>query len=133
MTKTFTDYMRDADILQLPDLREGYIELNLRLWDNEKPPCCAVGGANLAAGVNLGITSDDTVLEGGRALMVGVQPSWILKLSEPCPECVVDAFSIIHMYDDHEWSRTKIADYLDDTFGRNHSENDFIEHVIGTQ
>lgn len=127
-----TDAMRLADKLEIPDLRKGYIEMRVVAWGGEKPPSCAIGGAAIAAGL---WSPEFTVAPDGE--------QWLTSLSQYsaafpdafglgeiqnaidfcCPACENRESAlrgwqylrqvIIHLYDDHLWARTQIADWLD--------------------
>ena len=47
----FSDALRLADQLELPDLRGSFIQVKVSKWGGDKPPCCAIGGANIASGL----------------------------------------------------------------------------------
>lgn len=116
MTKrlTFSEAMREADRMGLPDRRGFFIELDVSAWGGEKPPCCAIGGANVVA---KGVEVIDARVFG--RMMYEVSPKALLKkiLCPACVECVGAANWVVpHLYDSHLWSRTHIADWLDSIF-----------------
>jgi hypothetical protein len=114
---TFAEALRLADEMGLPDKRQAFIEADTRLWGGEKPPCCAIGGANIASG------RVQIVPEHGwvplRQIHAASDWSWIGKQTRRrCPSCgrsvgFQEGGVIAHIYDDHKWSRTQIADWLD--------------------
>lgn len=128
--KTFTDYMREADGRELPDLRMAFIEYDTAKWGGEKPPCCAVGGANICAGVPYVVGEDGFVLRG---MQVNSVPEWLdaASISGKCHLCgsAMHHGWPPHLYDEHGWSRTQIADYIDATYGRDHDETDWQRRV----
>ncbi|MDE2104175.1 MAG: hypothetical protein KGL39_43460, partial [Patescibacteria group bacterium] len=44
-----SEAMRLADEMGLPNLRRDFIAQCLLMWEGEKPPCCAIGGAAVAS------------------------------------------------------------------------------------
>lgn len=123
--KTFTDYMREADALELPNLRFELVEPDTTKWGGEKPPCCAIGGAIVAAG--RGRLDDD----GFYGLDGWPVPRWLEAQMGRCPDtdCAIARAVpniVAHLFDTHRWSRTRIADWVDATFGRDHDESDWL-------
>lgn len=115
-----SDAMRLADEMGLPDLRESYVSNAPGLWGGEKPPCCAIGGANIATGrTTITVIGDEEMQwtsEEGLPIE-SVDGFDFPDIETYCPVCsardrYVDV-QIVHLYDDHKWSRTQIADWLD--------------------
>ena len=124
----FQEALRRADGMGLPDLRMMFIQPYIRLWEGEAPPCCAIGGAAVASG-------DFKFQSVGQRLTLGSERSARSALScsnwvdvarkvdyaiacpaTPCPDGYRSNSLyelVMHLYDDHGWSRTQIADYLD--------------------
>ena len=128
----FTQALRLADELELPDLRGQFVQLYLKDWGGEKPPCCAIGGAAVASGqVAIGFEDSpfgDTVLLAltDEAIHSAESPTfddavfsdlqWDLVFQCPegdYPQGMSLKTIVIHLYDHHLWSRTQIADWLD--------------------
>lgn len=126
-----SDAMREADRLGIPDLRGRYIETIVSKWGGEVPPACAIGGAAIAAGIKYEFI--ETI--GGTPLALtdatvdqSMQPAVddVDRLDFPrdrrCPVCYQECQAIreviICLYDSHEWSRTRIADWLDKRRGK---------------
>lgn len=141
--------LRLADAMELPDLRGDWLETNVDHWGGEKPPCCAIGGANIASGRTPIVTGegvdDDGLMkinqegeaverwaraEGRIESLSGFveYDEWLDRLDSSfdlviCPappsECAQPGQGryldniVVHLYDDHLWTRTEIADWLD--------------------
>lgn len=132
----FTQALRMADELGLPDLRNQFIEERLQKWNGEKPPCCAIGGANIAAGLfefDAVITPSDETWLTVASVESATKHSYIPARMVACPHsaCVAGkglmSVRIAHLYDDHEWSRTRIAEWLERV------EEDFEMPVTGAE
>ena len=67
---------------------------------------CALGAAAIAASGKHKLTSDTLQSEWGKLLS---QPS----VCPACNRCATIAGTVIHLNDDHTWSREDIADWLD--------------------
>lgn len=127
--KTFTDYMREADAREIPDARETYIQDVVSQWHGESPPCCAIGGANVASG-SVPLDHRHGLLSGSALVKAQRMPQWLSRRRPHCPACGQGPKGgrtvVTHLYDDHFWSRTLIAKWLDATYGRNHDESDWL-------
>lgn len=133
----FSDALRLADEMELPNLRQNYVERTMENWGGEKPPCCAIGGANVAAGRVTYDWHGDERWDGKNqgfepihkltsTAELTFQQYWGPVLAEDvnCPGEFGEGHcgalyqelseAIIHLYDSHEWSRTRIADWLDE-------------------
>ena len=129
----FQEALRRADEMGLPDLRMMFIQPYIRRWEGEAPPCCAIGGAAVASGdfkfeldsVGQRLTRDSEA-SARRAPTCSNWEDIASKLdyqiacpATPCPDGLPASslYSLVqHLYDDHGWSRTQIADYLDAYF-----------------
>lgn len=117
--KTLADLsasLRKADALELPDLRCSYIDPHVANWGGEKPPCCAIGGANVADGnVEMQFVGKEPVLSAN-SVIAAQEWRWP-NLVTWCPACTVTGSElenlVAHLYDSHEWSRSQIADWID--------------------
>lgn len=119
----FADALREADARGLPDLRNRYIAHDIRKWVGEKPPCCAIGGAAVVSGSFEFETEPESDYLSRHSYMSAQTADrcedWkaIQKVVAGCPACPekdTTYYTITHLYDDHEWSRTQIADWLDE-------------------
>ena len=134
MTETvkpkLSDAMRLADEMGLPDLQNEFVAGIVDDWGGEKPPCCAIAGANIASG-RVRIEPVNRVVPHWQQL--AVQRTGGFDYPKRFPKCPAsnevppegESFGcsysgsgstrsrIIHLYDDHGWSRTEIADWLD--------------------
>ena len=142
----FQEALRRADEMRLPDLRMMFIQPYIRRWEGEVPPCCAIGGAAVASG-DFKFELEDFTLQlhsGGQRLTRDSErtsysaPScsnWedvarkvdyaIACPATPCPDGYRSNSLyelVVHLYDDHEWSRTQIADYFDAYFEADRKE-----------
>ena len=138
----FSDALRLADQLELPDLRGSFIQVKVSKWGGDKPPCCAIGGANIASGLVVIDTFRDVTTytrKGKEIIEKYVFLTYNSKLSradhwfnsEKIVFCMIcerlsiprDRFDLIglvvHLYDNHLLSRTLVADYFD----THHSDN----------
>lgn len=121
------EYLRLADEMGIPDLRNGYIHSVVDNWEGELPPSCAIGGAAVAARdfqyesfqiYNRTVLTDES---SKSAENVPSAEDWDLVENtytwcplRPCQEIKLPITSmVIHLYDDHSWTRTQIADWLD--------------------
>lgn len=124
----FAEALRLADETGLPDLRGSYINPDISEWSNEKPPCCAIGGAAIVSRTFVfeldegGVLTDDSRMSATDAQNCedwsSILGGWV-----KCPVEHEDLHqdrikrtiknTIIHLYDSHLWSRSKIADWLD--------------------
>lgn len=115
----FTEALRLADEMGLPDLRCNFIEADTSKWVGEKPPCCAIGGANVASRAFVYETEDGRLTHSSYASACGDDNEWLnrtaIVMDCGCKTQVsaLARRAITHLYDYHEWSRTQIADYLD--------------------
>lgn len=114
-----SDAMRLADEIGLPDLRRKFVQRHTLLWAGEKPPCCAIGGANIAAG-HVWIVPFDGMVPHEQMVAAsstegfdGIPTGSVKCPGGGCDEVGVEAVVIICLYDRHDWSRTRIADWLD--------------------
>ena len=114
-----TDMLRKADLLELPDTPGVYIEAYTSLWGGEKPPCCAIGGANVARGEQMDIV-DGKITNILSFMTLEHMEVDNIKVPARCPVCgknraVLNQLEscVIHLYDDHRLSRTEIADMLE--------------------
>lgn len=134
----FTDALRLADELEIPDQRHTFVIADISKWNGEKPLCCAIGGANAAAGKTIievreheprYLTVDSIVSfrnwSHWPALATpfsGRRPSICLSSGLGCePRVSVAgnmAGAVIHLYDKHNFSRTQIAEYLEKRFSK---------------
>lgn len=118
----FSDAMRKADELGYPNRHEEYMEQNKSKWVDGIPQCCAIAGANIVLG-NVDITAEPD-LEGclpwAEVRKCWVLPKGLEKVVQGCPSgeeckythnCSIE-FWIIHLYDDHKWTRSQVADWL---------------------
>ena len=117
-----SEALRLADEMGLPDRHGVYVEGAVRNWGGEKPPCCAVGGAAIAAGLR--ITPEKGVVPAWQ-ISAATRPNtsdWAaLPNAVACPvegcyrneKWCGDTGIISHLYERHRWSRTRIADWLD--------------------
>lgn len=124
-----SDAMRLADEMGLPDARGQWVSKHVSEWEGEKPACCAIGGANVAVG-NLSFSQlspdGDVRTDLQRAASTegfdvpNVSRSWLRCPHKRCYASGRDfgphsqlRDMVAHLYDDHAWSRTTIADWLD--------------------
>lgn len=120
--KPAVEFLSSFDEMELPDLRGKFVELDTSKWGGEKPPCCAIGGANVAARrFEFEVDEDGWLTFQSRESARrrdGLVDFSSSRINCPYSTCVqsagVAAYAIIiHLYDYHLWSRTQIADYLD--------------------
>lgn len=120
----FTEALRLADEMELPDSVGQFMVYKIEEWDGEKPPCCAIGGADIASR-NVTYKIRDNI----RAYNIELFTSSFLEMSERYDdEGLPDSLScpfhltkipfplielIAHLYDTHLWTRTKIAEFLE--------------------
>lgn len=117
----FSDELRLADEIGLPDLRQAFVMVDTREWGGEKPPCCAIGGANIASGRVRIVPDENGHVPNAQCLAANKRPqlhhtSDVAHDWTYCPVCRYDepySALVIHLYDNHLWSRTQIADWLD--------------------
>ena len=133
----FSDALRLADQLELPDLRGSFVQVKVSKWGGDKPPCCAIGGANIASGLVVVDTFTDVATythKGEETIEKYVFLTYTSKLSradhwfnsEKIVFCMIcerlsiprDRFDLIglaslavHLYN-HLLSRTLVADYI---------------------
>jgi hypothetical protein len=117
MSMTMMDAMRLADEIGLPDYRGDFVHRYARDWGGEKPPSCAIGGANIAVGRAVISPDDDGWVPSTQHIAAGHWWGPVGILTD-CPVCALaNAYPLhqltAHLYDDHEWSRTQVADWLD--------------------
>jgi hypothetical protein len=130
-----SEAMRLADELELPELRGEYVAQVVEKWGGEKPPCCAIGGAAIACG---GWQPEFIESYGGKrlvltgtayvsAMMPQVDDAELLsrQCRRQCPVCRARFYErfpqrgwtfryyIEHLFDQHKWSRTRIANWID--------------------
>ena len=112
-----SDALRRADELGLPNLKKKYILENSHEWGGEKPPCCAIGGAAVVTrGVEL---KEDGWIKDKSIYSTPETDDWERIAHRDTSNCLVFtkygsiSTSIICLYDNHLWSRTRIADWLD--------------------
>lgn len=119
----FSDALREADARGLPDLRNRYIAHDTRKWVGEKPPCCAIGGAAVVSGsFEFEMNQESGFLSGHSyhsAETADHCEDWedIVQGTSWCPVCHIKGATddiVVHLYDTHLWSRTQIADWLDE-------------------
>jgi hypothetical protein len=122
-----SDAMRKADELGLPDRRGVWVSRFPSEWAGEKPACCAIGGANVAAGnlsfaqgVGVITTDPDRAMSTDGFDVPNVSRSWLRCPHKRCYASGRDygphsqlRDMVAHLYDDHGWGRTQIADWLD--------------------
>lgn len=123
-----SDYMRLADQLKIPDRRRGFIEQFTIKWKGEGPSACAIGGASIASGhCSVELTEDGRMLTSKsieQSTSVPDAEDWMefkyvhyLLKCPACPDGITQNTNFfemtIHLYDDHRWSRSQVADYLD--------------------
>ena len=115
------DAMREADRLGLPDHRNDWIEENTTQWGGDLPPCCAIGGAAIAAGL-VAIVPEGGLVPVDQYYALGDAQWHFVDIEDEaivCPSCAegnpeqIPLFMTMHLYDHHNWSRTQIADWLD--------------------
>lgn len=126
----FLEALRAADIAELPDNRFNFVSLTTSKWGGEKPPCCAIGGANLMGGKAFievdsrdskltieSYTSFSRVADAWPCLgqPTNIQFCWICR-GKPLSSVKSMDRLVIHLYDFHEFSRTEIADLLEEKF-----------------
>ncbi len=117
-----SDAMREADARELPNLRFRFIQVAKDRWGGEKPPCCAIGGANVVRGIpfkfNGKLLAQDSAFAAQAIDWAELAPcdaEWTCPVSPvACLGSKDTLNTITHLYDHHLWSRTQIADWLDE-------------------
>lgn len=119
----FSEALREADARGLPDRCAAFIARDTREWMGEKPPCCAIGGAAVVSGSFQFEVDPESgyLMEHSRlsAQTADRCDDWkdIVHGTSWCPMCRYKDPTynmVMHLYDAHLWSRTQIADWLDE-------------------
>lgn len=121
-----SDALRKADELGYPIVRGKYIEQSVSKWHDEIPPTCAIGGAALVCGTKPTLSIGRNYVTNDGDFVTPASDDWTEVTQVPifCPEnCGEDPdyahYMIPHLFDIHLWSRTQIADWLDNVLKDN--------------
>lgn len=113
--------LRLADAMELPNARGHFITINVSEWGGEKPPCCAIGGANIATRavtieIENGQVTNETVSAAQKYYWwFTAASSEFFSMKCPCDSRRDTVpHTVMHLYDVHNWSRSRIADWLDE-------------------
>lgn len=117
---TTAQAMRLADELKIPNLRAHYIERYVPYWFNEKPPCCAIGGASLVCGTKPKIEGNN-VKNASDFVDINSTDWYDIKDAITSNPAVATSLRekqtvehiIQDLYDNYGWTRTEIADWLE--------------------